>query len=85
MVTVAQREKAFVEKMAQTIGDTAAKWWLGIAAVLTSAGILWGASFAFQSSLALQHLNDQQADMQRTVSQIQNDVNDIKHRLDSKP
>lgn len=85
MVVVTQAERAFWEKMSQTIGDAAAKWWLGIAGVLTAAGILWGASFAFQSSLALQHLNDQQATMQGTITQIQNDVNDIKHRLDARP
>lgn len=78
-------EKVFWNRMAQTIGDAAAKWWLGVAAVLTSAGILWGASFAFQTSLAMQRLNDKQDDMGNRLEQVQNDVNDIKHRLGSKP
>lgn len=77
-------EKVFLNKMSQTIGDAAAKWWLGVAGVITAAGILWGASFAFQTSLAMQRLNDKQDDMGNRLEQVQNDVNDIKHRLGSK-
>lgn len=78
-------EKAFWDKMAQTIGDTAAKYWLGVAGVVTAAGIMWGASFAFQTSIAMQRLNDKQDDMGNRLEQVQNDVNDIKHRLGSRP
>jgi hypothetical protein len=83
--TAAEKQEALLQRMAQTIGDTAAKYWIGVAGVITAAGILWGASFALQSSIALQRLNDQQESMRATLAQVQDDVKDIKQRINSRP
>jgi len=85
MAEVSAHQGALFARMSQTIGNAAAKYWLGVAGVITAAGILWGASFALQSSIALQHLNDKQEAMQATLVQVQDDVKDIKARLNSKP
>lgn len=69
------------DAMVQTIGDTAAKWWLGVCGVVTAAGILWAAAFAFQSSIAMQRLIDKQDSMAETLHQVQDDIRDLRQRV----
>jgi len=68
--------------MANQIGNTIGSAWITVAGLVAVAGIVGVGGFAIHSSASIAELSTQQTYMQRDLSDVRQDIKEIRHSLD---